>query len=94
MEEKDLVLGPDEEQAEETEPVINDYDERADIRADIDSVIAAYNFLEEVDPQGSDVLRWGLKRKVLKAKKQCLQILCDSIDLLQIQRDEDSEEED
>jgi hypothetical protein len=100
--EKDLILdgeGVNDTESEavnegECEGVINDYEERADIRADIDTVIAAYSFLDEQDAQSSDILRWNMKRKVLKAKKQCLQILCDSIDLLQIQRDEDSEEED
>jgi hypothetical protein len=90
-EEQDLILGENEEQ--ESEILVNSYDERADIRADIDSAIAAYSFLDEQDSSGADILRWGMKRKVLRAKRQCLQLICDSINLLQVEEDKEEEEE-
>jgi hypothetical protein len=94
--EEDLVLGDEgvNDGESEGEDPVNDLEVRHDIRCDIDAAIAVYTFLDEQDAQGSDILRWNMKRKVLKAKKQCLQILCDSIDLLQIKRDESEEEED
>jgi hypothetical protein len=95
--EEDLILGDEVVSDTESDTVddpVNDLEVRHDIRCDIDAAIAVYTFLEEQDASNPDILRWGLKRKVLRAKKQCLQILCDSINLLQIERDESEEEED
>lgn len=65
---------------------------REETRADIDTVIAAYNFLDEIDTQSPEVLRWNLKRKLNTAKKQCLLILADSIK--ELSTEEESEKED
>lgn len=65
---------------------------REETRADIDTAIAAYNFLDEIDTQSPEVLRWNLKRKLNTAKKQCLLILADSIK--ELSTEEESEKED
>lgn len=80
---------------EESEPsaeeVLLDWsDIRADARADIDTVIHAYNFLDEIDAEAPDILQWNLKRKVRNAKKNCLLILCKSIEDLAIESEEEN----
>lgn len=79
--EDDLILGSEDES---NEPEINWIDERTEARNDIDSAIYAYNFLDETDNQGADILKWGLKSKMKDAKKKCLLILFRAIDDLMI----------
>jgi hypothetical protein len=81
-----------EDEPEEEEPIeeVTDYyQEKDDVRADIDTAIAVYSMLSEMDTESTDVLRWNLKNKLKRAKKQCLLIICDSLDSL---HDEEEEE--
>jgi hypothetical protein len=91
MKEDDLILGG-EQATEEESPIVDYYEERADARSDIDTAIYVYNFLDEVDLQGSDVLRWRLTRKLTRAKKHCLLLICKSIEDLMLEKDEDEDE--
>lgn len=68
------------------------FEERADARADVDTAIAVYGFLEELDLQSPDVLKWNLKRRLTQTKKNCLLIICKSIDELTIEKDETEDE--
>ena len=92
MKEDDLILGGEETEGEET-PIVDWYEERQDARSDIDTAIYTYSFLDEIDVQGADVLRWNLKRKLLRTKKHCLLLICKSIEDLMIEKDEDSDDD-
>jgi hypothetical protein len=81
----------DEKESGEVDGMTNYYEEKTDVRADIDTAISVYNFLDQIDPQATDVLKWGMKDQVIQAKKQCLQIICESLNNLQ-SPDEDEEE--
>ena len=87
--EDDLVLGGDYE-----EP-LGSFEEvmelRSHARADVDTAICAYNFLDELDLNSPEVLRLGLKRRLHAAKKNCLILLCEALDGLAT---EPSKEED
>lgn len=63
-----------------------------DIRLNIDTAQYVFNFLEEVDPDSPEVLRWNMKRQVLKAKKAALKIICEGIHLLEFTPDTDEED--
>jgi hypothetical protein len=58
------------------------FEERSDTRSDIETAIYVFNFLDEIDMQGADVLTWGLKDELMRTKKQCLLIIASSIDVL------------
>ncbi|MGI8598905.1 MAG: hypothetical protein ACR2KB_06585 [Chitinophagaceae bacterium] len=75
MEEKLVDKETEETQSSDSEW----YDQRTDARNDIDTAVHAYNFLEQVDTQSPDVLSWELTDELLKAKKNCLLILCKSL---------------
>jgi hypothetical protein len=81
MPEEDLIIG--EPEGEE----INWVDERTEARNDIDSAIYAFEFLEQVDNQSPDILRWKLKNQMMEAKRKCLLILFRSIDDLMIEEE-------
>lgn len=70
------------------------YEIRADLRNDIDTAIYVYNFLDEIDMQGADVLRWNMKRRLTHTKKKCLEIICKSIyDLQEVEEDKEEDED-
>jgi hypothetical protein len=90
--EEDLILGEGEN--EETGTWDEVLELRSHSRSDIDTAIAAYQFLSELDVDGPDVLRWGIKRKLMQAKKRCLIILCDSLAGLEVEPVKEEIEED
>lgn len=69
------------------------FEQKNNARADVDTAIFAYQFLEEIDMQSADALRWGLKRKLSATKKKCLLILIKSIGDLCAGKEEDDEED-
>jgi hypothetical protein len=77
MKENDLVLG-DTEAAHE-EALADYYADKEDIRADIDTAIYVFEFLDGIDMDGPDVINWNMKRALSKTKKKCLQIIAASI---------------
>jgi hypothetical protein len=88
--EDDLILG-EETEGEET-PIVDWYEERQDARNDIDTAIYVYNFLDAVDLEGADILRWRMTRKLLRTKKHCLLLICKSVEDLMLEKDEDEED--
>jgi hypothetical protein len=82
-----------EEPVEEDLILEEPYDVAGEARANIDTVIAVYNFIDEIDLSSPDLLRWNMKRKVLRAKRQCLHILCASIEVLQAEEEEGEEDD-
>jgi hypothetical protein len=87
--EDDLILGKEEAG---DESVADYYQDKEDIRADIDTAIYVYEFLDGLDEQAPNVLRWGMKRNISRAKKNCLKIIIEAVANLQAD-DENSEEE-
>jgi hypothetical protein len=87
--EDDLILG---EESQEEENIVDWYEERQDARNDIDTAIYVYNFLDAVDVEGADILRWRMTRKLLKTKKHCLLLICKSVEDLMLEKDEDEED--
>jgi hypothetical protein len=89
--EEDLILG---NPADTEEGDVADWFEiREDARADIDTAIYVYQFLDEIDIDSPRVLQWNMKRRLNKVKRQCLEIICKSIDDLQTEREEGKDEE-
>lgn len=67
------------------------YEEKADLRADIDTAIAVYHLLSEMDMESTDILQWRMRNKLRRAKKQCLEMICESVKNLSPE-DEEKEE--
>lgn len=57
-------------------------DDKADIRSDIETAMAVYNFLEEIDVESAKVLTFGLKDDLIETMKDCLIIVKASVKLL------------
>jgi predicted lipid carrier protein YhbT len=55
------------------------FEERMDIRADIDTALYVYNFLAEIDPNDVEILQWGMKENIQEGKEKCLRIIFKSI---------------
>jgi hypothetical protein len=67
------------------------YEEEMNARANIDTAIYVYEFIDGIDLDGPEILTWRMKNKLKKAKKKCLNILCDNLDALDNTQDEDEE---
>jgi hypothetical protein len=78
-----------EEEIEEEQP--DYFAEKDDIRADIDTAIAVYNLLGEMDMDSTDILTWRMRNKLRRAKKQCLEMICESVKSLSPEEEEKEE---
>jgi hypothetical protein len=82
MDEQDLILG-EQSEPEETPEVIDTYfQQQDDLRANVDTAIAAWNFLDEIDGDSPFIIENSLKRAHKKARKQCFLLLCNSLNEL------------
>lgn len=79
MAEDDLILG---DQRDEDELFVT----QQEIRENIDTCIYVYQFLDEIDLENPDILRWKMTNKLRKTKKSCLQLIIDSMEMLQYEQ--------
>jgi hypothetical protein len=86
------------EQEIKDEPDVFDFDpyqENDDKRLSIDTAIQVFQFLDTVDANSPEVLRWQLKNKVKKTRKICLKAILElSEELLATEEEKTEEDED
>jgi Na+-transporting methylmalonyl-CoA/oxaloacetate decarboxylase gamma subunit len=78
-----------EEEIEEEQP--DYFAEKDDIRADIDTAIAVYTLLSEMDLESTDILKWGMKNQLKRTRRQCLEVICDCVKSLSPEEEEKEE---
>lgn len=80
MAEDDLIIGDQKPEESASDDFLI---EQAEIRQNIDTAVFVYEFLDELDLESPDVLKWRLTNKLKKTKRSALELIIDSMQLLQ-----------